>query len=99
MDRVDSDKGTSTTLEAPYDDVPPVPLGAIRTHYVPSTETEKRLDKSVNLKMDLLVISVLAIDFLLQGVDKTNVGFAAASSRMYLTSKESMSGFDKEQGL
>jgi hypothetical protein len=84
MDRMDSDKGTSATLEgAESNDETTVPLGAVRTHYLPITDDEKRLDKSINLKMDVLVISVLAIDFLLQGIDKTNVGFAAASSRRF----------------
>ena len=80
---MNTDKGTLATLEPTASDDATAILGAVRTHYVPSTEEERRLDKSINLKMDLLVISVLAIDFLLQGIDKTNVGFAAASSRRF----------------
>jgi hypothetical protein len=59
-------------------------LGAVRTHYEPVTEEEKALDKRINLKFDFLVIAILAIDFLLQGIDKSNVGYAAASSSRFI---------------
>lgn len=49
-------------------------------HYVPVTDEEKALDKSINLKLDFTVLLVLAIGFILCGIDKTNVGFVATST-------------------
>ncbi|KAF2673481.1 MFS general substrate transporter [Microthyrium microscopicum] len=54
--------------------------GPQRVHYQPENEEEARLDKSINFKCDFFIVLVLAIDFLFQGIDKTNVGFAQASS-------------------
>ncbi|KAK4150819.1 allantoate transport protein [Chaetomidium leptoderma] len=52
----------------------------IGTHYAPVNEEEKELDKRVNLKLDFTVLLVLAISFILCGIDKTNIGFVATSS-------------------
>lgn len=35
-----------------------------RTHYQARNEQEKRLDRRVNLKLDLIVVSLLAIEFI-----------------------------------
>lgn len=42
------------------------------THYEPTTDEERTLDRRVNLKLDFLVLSLLAIEFI--------VGFVPASS-------------------
>ena len=34
------------------------------THYEPATEDERALDKRVNRKMDFIVLSLLAIEFI-----------------------------------
>ncbi|KAF7532239.1 hypothetical protein G7054_g8140 [Neopestalotiopsis clavispora] len=49
-------------------------------HYVPRSEDERRMDKRVNLKLDLFVVSILALEFIFCGIDKTNIGFVATSS-------------------
>ncbi|KAK0654793.1 major facilitator superfamily domain-containing protein [Cercophora newfieldiana] len=49
-------------------------------HYKPITDEEKGLDKSINRKLDFTVLLVLAIGFILCGIDKTNVGFVATST-------------------
>jgi hypothetical protein len=33
-------------------------------HYLPQTDEEKRLDRSVNLKLDCFVVSLLALEFI-----------------------------------
>lgn len=38
------------------------------THYRPQSETEKRLDKSVNRKLDLIVVTLLAVEFIVSDV-------------------------------
>jgi hypothetical protein len=64
---------------------------ARQTYYVARTEEERQLDKRLNLKLDVVVVGILALmfivgaswDFLhfktnpsqLCGIDKTNVGF------------------------
>ncbi|KAL4966461.1 major facilitator superfamily domain-containing protein [Aspergillus stella-maris] len=50
------------------------------SHYVPLSEEEKSLDRRVNLKMDFTLLLILAIGFILLGIDKTNVGFVATST-------------------
>lgn len=40
------------------------PPRALATHYEPTTEEEKALDKRVNLKLDFIVLSLLAIEFI-----------------------------------
>ncbi|KAL4862840.1 hypothetical protein BDV12DRAFT_190113 [Aspergillus spectabilis] len=52
---------------------------ARRPGYSASTPEEERLDRQVNLKMDLIVVPLLATAFLLQGIDKGNIGNAATS--------------------
>jgi hypothetical protein len=34
------------------------------THYRPQTEAEKKLDKRVNRKLDLIVVALLAVEFI-----------------------------------
>ncbi|KAF2017894.1 MFS general substrate transporter [Aaosphaeria arxii CBS 175.79] len=51
-----------------------------QAHYVPQTEDEKKLNRRVNRKLDLIVVTLLAIEFIFCGIDKTNVGFVATSS-------------------
>ncbi|TDZ28800.1 Major facilitator-type transporter hxnP [Colletotrichum spinosum] len=51
-----------------------------QTHYRPQNTVEKALDRRVNLKLDLIVVSLLAVEFIFCGIDKTNVGFVATSS-------------------
>lgn len=34
------------------------------THYRPQTDAEKKLDKRVNLKLDLIVVTLLAVEFI-----------------------------------
>ncbi|KAK8104982.1 transporter [Apiospora kogelbergensis] len=53
---------------------------SVQTHYVPVTDEEKALNKRVNRKLDCFVLSLLALEFIFCGIDKTNVGFAATSS-------------------
>ncbi|KAI4603060.1 hypothetical protein KJ359_005850 [Pestalotiopsis sp. 9143b] len=49
-------------------------------HYVPRNEEERRLDKRVNFKLDIFVVTILALEFIFCGIDKTNIGFVATSS-------------------
>ncbi|KAK0634128.1 major facilitator superfamily domain-containing protein [Immersiella caudata] len=49
-------------------------------HYKPANDEEKALDKRINRKLDFTVLAVLAIGFILCGIDKTNVGFVATST-------------------
>jgi hypothetical protein len=49
--------------------------------YEPETDEARALDKRVNLKLDLIVVLVLAIDFILCGIDKTNIGYVATTSK------------------
>jgi hypothetical protein len=34
------------------------------THYRPQTDAEKKLDKRVNRKLDLIVVTLLAVEFI-----------------------------------
>ena len=36
------------------------------THYRPQSDAEKRLDKRVNLKLDLIVVTLLAVEFIVR---------------------------------
>jgi hypothetical protein len=47
--------------------------------YEPKTDEARILDKRVNLKLDFIVVLVLAIDFILCGIDKTNIGYVATT--------------------
>jgi len=59
----------------------PHPLAATtQAYYTPDNNTEKTLDKHINRKLDFTVLLVLAIGFILCGIDKTNVGFVATST-------------------
>ncbi|KAJ4413546.1 hypothetical protein N0V82_008484 [Gnomoniopsis sp. IMI 355080] len=53
---------------------------ATQQHYEPTTDEEKSLERRVNLKLDLSVVLVLALGFILCGIDKTNIGFVATTS-------------------
>jgi hypothetical protein len=59
------------------------PLATTRTHYEPANEEQKLLDSRINRKLDIFLVGILAFDFMVQGIDRTNVGFAAASSGLY----------------
>ncbi|KAI5477464.1 MFS general substrate transporter [Pseudohyphozyma bogoriensis] len=48
--------------------------------YAPKSDEEKRLDKKINLKLDLLIVPILAFNFLLCGIDKSNIGNAATTT-------------------
>lgn len=39
------------------------------THYEPTTDEEKALDKRVNIKLDFIVLSLLAIEFIVSYAD------------------------------
>ncbi|KAK8128980.1 transporter [Apiospora sp. TS-2023a] len=52
----------------------------VQSHYVPVTDEEKALNKRVNRKLDCVVLSLLALEFIFCGIDKTNIGFVATSS-------------------
>jgi hypothetical protein len=52
--------------------------------YEPQTDEARTLDKRVNLKLDFIVVLVLAIDFILCGIDKTNIGYVATTSERSL---------------
>ncbi|CAI6334217.1 unnamed protein product [Periconia digitata] len=52
----------------------------VQAQYEPVTESEKALNKRVNRKLDFIVLSLLAVEFIFCGIDKTNVGFVATST-------------------
>ncbi|KAM0746698.1 MFS general substrate transporter [Meredithblackwellia eburnea MCA 4105] len=54
--------------------------GCERRNYEASTEEEKRLDRSINIKFDAFISALLGICFLLCGLDKTNIGNAATTT-------------------
>jgi MFS family permease len=56
------------------------PSRASQTFYAAQTDEEKALDKRLNLKLDFIVVAILAVEFILCGIDKTNVGFVATST-------------------
>ncbi|KPI44477.1 putative transporter [Cyphellophora attinorum] len=56
------------------------PSRASQTFYKAQTDEEKALDRRLNLKLDLIVVAILAVQFILCGIDKTNVGFVATST-------------------
>ncbi|KAL4932010.1 uncharacterized protein BDV17DRAFT_288102 [Aspergillus undulatus] len=56
-----------------------------RPGYSPSSPEDERLDKRINLKMDLIVVPLLALGFRLQGIYKGNIGNAAAAKPMSRT--------------
>lgn len=39
------------------------------THYEPATDEEKALDRRVNLKLDFIVLSLLAVEFIVSHAD------------------------------
>jgi MFS family permease len=53
-----------------------------RKYYEPITELEVAINRRVNLKFDIFVVTLLAINFLLAGIDKTNIGNAATTSKL-----------------
>jgi hypothetical protein len=60
--------------------------------YEPSTEEEKALDKSLNFKLDTIVVVICAVNFVLQGIDKGNIGNAATTKSKKLPSLEFIAG-------
>jgi hypothetical protein len=64
--------------------------------YEPKTDEARMLDKRVNLKLDFIVVLVLAIDFILCGIDKTNIGYVATTSeqRLYVIDRVANLGPD-----
>ncbi|KAF1814247.1 MFS general substrate transporter [Eremomyces bilateralis CBS 781.70] len=50
------------------------------SHYEPTTNEERELDRTINLKLDLVVVLILSINFILCGIDKTNIGFVATTN-------------------
>jgi hypothetical protein len=65
---------------ATSEEVKPGRIGAHRPHYQPDTDVQRQLDRSINRKFDIFVVFVLAVDFVLQGIDKTSAGYAAENS-------------------
>jgi hypothetical protein len=45
----------------------------------PTAEGEKALDKSLSFKLDTLILVVCALNFVLQGIDKGDIGNAATT--------------------
>ncbi|KAL2138423.1 hypothetical protein VTI28DRAFT_6787 [Corynascus sepedonium] len=78
VDITTSEVGKPTEVEV--EDVKPASPEHVVAHYAPVNEIEEALDKRINWKLDLTVLLVLAISFILCGIDKTNVGFVATSS-------------------
>ncbi|GKZ29606.1 hypothetical protein AbraIFM66950_005760 [Aspergillus brasiliensis] len=52
----------------------------VRTHYQATSAEEIHVDKRLNLKLDLLITGLLSFGFVLCGIDKTNIGYAATST-------------------
>ncbi|KAH6842351.1 major facilitator superfamily domain-containing protein [Chaetomium sp. MPI-CAGE-AT-0009] len=77
-DIASTENGKATEVE--IEDAKVVLPEAVVTHYAPVNDDERELDKSVNWKLDVTVLLLLAISFILCGIDKTNVGFVATSS-------------------
>lgn len=50
------------------------------SQYEPITAEAKSLDRKINLKLDCIVVLVLALDFILCGIDKTNIGYVATTT-------------------
>ncbi|GAA6052991.1 hypothetical protein JCM3770_001167 [Rhodotorula araucariae] len=48
--------------------------------YEPQTDEERRLDKAINLKIDLILLPICAINFLLCGIDKGAIGNVATTN-------------------
>jgi hypothetical protein len=44
------------------------------THYRPQSDAEKRLDKKVNLKLDLIVVTLLAVEFIVSALLSSILG-------------------------
>ena len=41
------------------------------THYRPQSDIERRLDKKVNLKLDLIVVTLLAVEFIVSALSSS----------------------------
>lgn len=41
------------------------------THYRPQSDAERRLDKKVNLKLDLIVVTLLAVEFIVRAPSRS----------------------------
>ncbi|KAL4801819.1 major facilitator superfamily domain-containing protein [Aspergillus unguis] len=76
MDKITHEKPSATEVEEAK-----TVVGATEvSHYEPVTDEEKALDRRVNLKLDFTLLVILAVGFILLGIDKTNVGFVATST-------------------
>jgi len=43
------------------------------THYRPQSDAERRLDKKVNLKLDLIVVTLLAVEFIVSAPPRSRL--------------------------
>jgi hypothetical protein len=57
--------------------------GHVNHGYEPKTAEARALDRRVNIKLDFVVVLVLAVDFILCGIDKTNIGYVATTSESH----------------
>ncbi|ORY90695.1 major facilitator superfamily domain-containing protein [Leucosporidium creatinivorum] len=60
---------------APDEDEPSLPSSTP----IVLTDEQRQLDRSLNRKLDLILLPLLAFNFLLCGIDKTNIGNAATN--------------------
>lgn len=51
-------------LDEKVETIEQVPLNRSQKYYEASTEDEKKLDRSLNLKLDFFIVSLLAFNFL-----------------------------------
>lgn len=65
---VRSDSPTPYTMDKPATDIVSIEQSPVRrkhhTHYEPETDEERRLDRAINWKLDLVVVLILSIDFI-----------------------------------
>jgi hypothetical protein len=61
------------------EEIDDTPIVQERRKYAPANDEEKALDRKINLKLDTIIIPLLACGFFLQGIDKSNIGNAATS--------------------
>lgn len=61
------------------------------THYRPQTDAEKRLDKRVNLKLDLIVVTLLAVEFIVSSRPAPDLYGHHPDMRSFVASTRQMS--------
>lgn len=49
------------------------------THYRPQNDAERRLDKKVNLKLDLIVVALLAVEFIVSALSSSRPNHSSIS--------------------